>query len=371
MTHAFQHPGAGQPQNDASGAHSHAPALPQLRLPTFRMRGSDPAPTMQPQQHTAQRTTPYAHVPNQAYAQPAVAQQQHHAPAAVHTNVYMHPQAGLPIARAGGLVPAQPRLIAQQPVAPAHSAVHLQQQVVAHAHAPANAQHWQHQPGQQQFAPHPPAHVAARQQVRPPAPAPRASTATATYVAFEQQQSRFTPLHLAGLVTLVVIAFIIAKGAPGASFDATTPAKLPGVATSPSGPQDLPLKRNAKATGIPSPAASASIALQRGGRAPRRNTAIPMNGMPSPAAAATLGPATLPLRRASDGMSLPRATGERDSHAADTHYGTTLPLAREDLVETPAVTPGQAGDQARIYANKDLVGDDSYLPTPQTPNSPS
>jgi hypothetical protein len=68
-----------------------------------------------------------------------------------------------------------------------------------------------------------------------------------------------------------------------------------------------------------------------------------------------MGPQTLPYRP-TDGVTLPRVAAERDSHAADSHYGSgTLPM--EAPVELPAMTPGQSAANAeqRVVVN-DLAG---------------
>jgi hypothetical protein len=112
------------------------------------------------------------------------------------------------------------------------------------------------------------------------------------------------------------------------------------------------LVRTVHAGGIPSPAASANLAVSGGGRAAAGSTdAVQMDGIPSPAAAEKLGPQTLPYRP-SDGVTLPRTAGERDSHAVDTHYGTSdLPMS--EPVELPAMSPGQAAarDEQRVVVN--------------------
>jgi hypothetical protein len=86
-----------------------------------------------------------------------------------------------------------------------------------------------------------------------------------------------------------------------------------------------------------------------------------MRGIPSAAAAEALGPETLPYRP-SDGVTLPRFAGERDSHAVDSHYGRdTLPM--EAAVSTPALTPGAAAEQAQQRALAiDLAGSNAVLP---------
>jgi hypothetical protein len=122
------------------------------------------------------------------------------------------------------------------------------------------------------------------------------------------------------------------------------------------------LVRTVHAGGIPSPAASANLAIAGGGRAAANSTgAVQMDGIPSPAAAEKLGPQTLPYRP-TDGVTLPRSNGERDSHAVDTHYGTDdLPMTAP--VELPAMSPGQAAarDEQRVAVN-DLSGGAATAP---------
>lgn len=170
------------------------------------------------------------------------------------------------------------------------------------------------------------------------------------------------------LLTLVVFAFIIARGTP-ASLNVQGPARLPAPTVAGGGAQTLPMKRDA--SGMPSPAAAAAISVERGGQAPRMLTSnVRMKGIPSPAAAATMAPATLPLR-ATDGMTLPRLAGERDSHAVEHHYGgspssATLPMR---AVEQPALTPAQAAQQAesRAAAQGAIADGGYYDPQPSVP----
>ncbi|MCW2928411.1 MAG: hypothetical protein JWM86_2379, partial [Thermoleophilia bacterium] len=115
--------------------------------------------------------------------------------------------------------------------------------------------------------------------------------------------------------------------------------------------------------GIPSPAASANLAIAGGGRVVAGSTGdVQMNGIPSPAASEKLGPQQLPFR-ATDGVTLPRGASERDSHAVDTHYGDDT-LAMEEPVELPAMTPGAAAARAetRVIRN-DMAG---TAPAPNT-----
>lgn len=104
------------------------------------------------------------------------------------------------------------------------------------------------------------------------------------------------------------------------------------------------VRARVRAGGIPSPAAAANLAVAGGGRVRAADTgSVRMAGIPSPAASEQLGPQTLPFRP-TDGVTLPRATGERDSHAVDTHYAPAK-LAMEEPA-LPAMTPGAAAAQA-------------------------
>jgi len=104
--------------------------------------------------------------------------------------------------------------------------------------------------------------------------------------------------------------------------------------------QVLPLRR--RASGMMSPAAAASIAVESGGQAPQDTTQpIQMQGIPSPAAAATMAPQVLPLK-ASDGMTLPRTAGERDDAAVEQHYGDNPGMQDATVPTRPAMTPAEA-----------------------------
>lgn len=104
------------------------------------------------------------------------------------------------------------------------------------------------------------------------------------------------------------------------------------------------VRARVRSGGIPSPAAAANLAIAGGGRVRAADTgSLRMAGIPSPAASEQLGPQTLPYRP-TDGVTLPRATGERDSHATDTHYAPAE-LAMEEPA-LPAMTPGAAAAQA-------------------------
>ena len=104
------------------------------------------------------------------------------------------------------------------------------------------------------------------------------------------------------------------------------------------------VRANVRAGGIPSPAASVNLAIAGGDRVAAADTgSVRMGGIPSPAASEQLGPQKLPFRP-TDGVTLPRMVGERDSHAMDSHYGAdTLPMDEPAL---PAMTPGASAVQA-------------------------
>jgi hypothetical protein len=92
---------------------------------------------------------------------------------------------------------------------------------------------------------------------------------------------------------------------------------------------------------------------------------IKMAGMPSPAAAATMGPSTLPLR-ASDGVTLPRTTDQRDDYPAESYYGDdTAQAPASDTPMPPAATPGQAAQQAEQMRDEQSLAqhDPNYDPT--------
>lgn len=249
----------------------------------------------------------------------------------------------------------RPRHAAPRPVARRH----MPQPAPVRA-VPAAAPQMFHQPRPMQVAAH------AIPQPFTPAPrqyaAPRPATPSAqTFFQPAAERSWLTPMHLGMLATLVAVALVLANG-PGASMR-TSPVSLPvKVGPAPAGPASstLPLKR--KSQGIPSPAAAASLAVEGGGRAPRGSTsAIRLNGIPSPAAAATMGPQTLPLRR-TDSMTLPRTSGERDSWAEEHHYGADVVSGgggADSMPSAPAMTPGEAADQARLAATTQQVAANS------------
>lgn len=120
--------------------------------------------------------------------------------------------------------------------------------------------------------------------------------------------------------------------------------------------------RDIRHGGMPSPAAAANLAISGGGRVTAADTgSLQLAGIPSPAAAAKLGPEVLPYAP-SDGVTLPRTTGERDSHAVDTHYGgATLPLA--EPIETPVMTPGESAARAQHMQAEDQLVYDGVQPS--------
>ncbi len=178
-------------------------------------------------------------------------------------------------------------------------------------------------------------------------------------------QSWFTPLHLGILATMLVVALMMSQ-APGGTMR-TAPSKLPVPAgltkVRGGGSATLPMER--PAIGMPSPAAAASIAAERGEPVRTPDAApIQFKGIPSPAAAATMAPQTLPMRRPR-AFSLPYGSGERDDHAVDTYYGGGAVSgggAAEDMPTQPAVTPGEAAEQARLLATQQRLNDAGSVP---------
>jgi hypothetical protein len=200
---------------------------------------------------------------------------------------------------------------------------------------------------------------------------------------------RITPVHMGVLMVLVVMMMVVTSGPAAMS---TKPARLGAAPVDGGGGVPMPVRSGATATnaattagapkaagaakavkpakaapsvapkartikvgssqvrarvragGIPSPAAAANLAIAGGGRVAASQTeSVRMSGIPSPAASEQLGPQKLPFRP-TDGVTLPRATGERDGHAVDTHYGaTSLPMEEP---AAPAMTPGASAAQA-------------------------
>jgi len=120
--------------------------------------------------------------------------------------------------------------------------------------------------------------------------------------------------------------------------------------------------------GIISPAAGTQLLVSGGGTAPSNTTEhVRMTGIPSPAAGSKLAPQALPYRP-SDGVTLPRTDGQRDSHATESHYAGTLPM--EQPVERPAMTPGQAAEDAEQRTSEaDLASTTGSKPRPDGPIS--
>jgi hypothetical protein len=129
------------------------------------------------------------------------------------------------------------------------------------------------------------------------------------------------------------------------------------------------LNPRVRAGGIPSPAAAANLAIAGGGRVASNQTgAVRMGGIPSPAASEQLGPQKLPFRP-SDGVTLPRATGERDGHAVDTHYGAaTLPM---EEAAAPAMTPGASAAKAERQVSINQVSGGSGSPVAPPSGGPA
>lgn len=147
-----------------------------------------------------------------------------------------------------------------------------------------------------------------------------------------------------------------AAPAPAVSVDRATAPRMLRVGSATLDPR-------VRAGGIPSPAAAANLAIAGGGRVASNQTdAVRMDGIPSPAASEQLGPQKLAFRP-NDGATLPRVTGERDSHAVDSHYGgATLPM---EQAAAPAMTPGASAAQAeRQVAINQVTGGSATPPTP-------
>lgn len=179
-------------------------------------------------------------------------------------------------------------------------------------------------------------------------------------------ESWFTPLHLGILATLLVVALMMSQ-TPGSAMR-TAPSKLPvpaGLTKVRGGGGSATLPMTRPAVGMPSPAAAASIAAERGEPVTTGSSEpIQFKGIPSPAAAATMAPQTLPMRRPR-AFSLPYGSGERDSHAVDSYYGRNSVSGgggTEDLPTRPAVTPAEAAEQARLLATQQRLSDAGSAP---------
>jgi hypothetical protein len=209
---------------------------------------------------------------------------------------------------------------------------------------------------------------------------------------------RITPVHMGVLMVLVVMMMVVTSG-PGAMN--AKPARLgAAAAVDGGGGVPMPVRSGATATnaataagaqkaggaapkvrtikvgssqvrarvragGIPSPAAAANLAIVGGGRVAASQTgSVRMSGIPSPAASEQLGPQKLPFRP-TDGVTLPRASGERDSHAVDTHYGaTSLPMEEP---AAPAMTPGASAAQAERQVTINQLSGTTSAPAVPTP----
>lgn len=159
---------------------------------------------------------------------------------------------------------------------------------------------------------------------------------------------------------MIVVAWMVANG-PGIGMKVENPLTLPAapgaIDSDIANPKNgtLPLRR--QPVGMPSAAASASIQFENTGTLPLRSTAsIKFEGIPSPAAAASLDPnPVLPLKP-SDGMSLPRTIGERDSYSVEKAYGNDPGAHAHDAEPArPAVTPMEAQAQAENQAGLDAA----------------
>jgi hypothetical protein len=307
------------------------------------------------------------------------------------------PRRGIATASRSVAAPAQSFPASLAPPAPARA--HVRAHVREHAQAPIQQHHAriQHHAPAQQFAPaqhqvpvqhHAPVHHVAPAQHRVFEPERAASFATAPSVLQPAGMADFgsgrsirdaiTPMHLGLLATLCVVALLIAQG-PAASR-AMVPAKLPigssvvagggafGAASNDAGV--TPPKQGAP--GMPSPAAAASIAAERTGAPAQSPESGPIRftNIPSPAAAATMAPDVLPLKR-SRSMSLPYASGERDTHAVDAYYGGGSTVrgggAAEPMPTRPVMTPAQAAEFSQTQATQQRLA--SAGSQPADPNS--
>ncbi len=156
---------------------------------------------------------------------------------------------------------------------------------------------------------------------------------------------------------------------PKAAAPAARPARAAGARVRTIKVGTARLRARVRAGGIPSPAAAANLAVAGGGRVGANQTgAVRLSGIPSPAAAEQLGPQKLPFRP-TDGVTLPRMVGERDSHAVETHYGGTT-LAMEEPA-APVMTPGAAAASAeRQVTLNQLTGGTPSNPRPAAPSTP-
>lgn len=224
--------------------------------------------------------------------------------------------------------------------------------------------------------PAPPTIAPIRPKPRAMQPIPQfASNASPTVAAADKTfLQKLTPAHMGVMMALVTLMMIIINASPGATMRAPTTRALP--ALSGGGTDTLPLTRGqlanpAAATQVSGtmrgmPSAAAATHMARPGSASATLPKAPvlqMAGIPSPAAAQALGPDTLPLRP-SDGTSMPRTSGERDSHANESYYTgeATLPLERSTApVSAPAVTPGEAATNAETMRNIEIAPDGNSM----------
>lgn len=197
---------------------------------------------------------------------------------------------------------------------------------------------------------------------------------------------RITPLHMGVALIMVIVFMVMTSGPPKVrntparlsalpvagggnvnSLSEVTPPNRSDVQVTPANKQSsatptAPPMKEPPMDGIPSPAASAKLALTiSGGGSEATTDTIIFDGIPSPAAAAKLGPQTLPYRP-SDGVTLPRSSTERDAHAMDTYYGSgsdTLPLEEPSA---PVLTPAGAAAAAERSVTLGSIGSQSATP---------
>lgn len=313
--------------------------------------------------------------------------QQHHQPhAALPPRAQLRrplPQLQLPTFSLRGEQPLEstPSCAAATPPAArsAYQSRPLMQPVARHAHAQhyspetatAMAQAFPAIASQPQPAYATPAQTAIRhpQTASPQRYAPAATTAVAWSAT--EEGFRITPVHMGIALTLIVFAWIISSG-PSATLSVPAPAALPAA---PIANATLPMKQ--QPAGLMSPSAAASVQVERGEKpaappVPVSDAPIPMEGIPSPAAAAKFDNSVLPMR-ADDGVTLPDAAGERDSHPINAHYDDTTATLPFQEIERPVATPADAAIMAEQQAATPVVAagviDDSAAYSP--PNAPN
>ncbi|MCW2921754.1 MAG: hypothetical protein JWL76_1628 [Thermoleophilia bacterium] len=388
-------PRADQPRSGFAG--------PSLNLPRFQFAPSSTLarPAADP---SSAPTAPAAHEPAPAWLQPNAARPpapapRHHAPQQ-YTQMQHAPAPAPTWQTAPNSLPTpMPQPHMPQHHMPQH---HAPQHQLAYATAPAPA-------------PMPVATAPAPTARRAPAPTPvmQNSTTRATVswdrVAPPAERTllqKITPVHMGVLMVMVMIMMVVSSG-PGAMSAkpsqlsalasgggvagdvpmpvragstavsaVTAPAKGRAVAPAAKGRAAAPrvrsgarmivvgsarLRANVRSGGIPSPAASANLAVAGGGRVSAADTgSVQMGGIPSPAASEQLGPQKLPFRP-TDGVTLPRMSGERDGYAVDRHYGNaTLPMEEP---AAPAMTPGAAAERAEAQVRvNNLTGGSTPQP---------